>query len=280
MAKERTSVPPEVSAEVLFLQDHTCCVCREPGKAVQLHHIDDDPTNHSIPNLAVLCFDDHDRTQVRGGFGKKLLSAEVEKYRDDWIVRVGKRRAKADDMAAASMGRTAKSDQDVEWSPPPNAQLIAYVDHLPILRKVAYDNARKGWDTGVTAEMRGATSEVIDILEHVLNYLSVWYSPNHFGPEGTKKYFNDYVASRYLGHRSLHDPQGPGSGGTIVGVIAAGGVMTDLSKAVEEIVEALGVGEIDLIKWRRRWNAAEKGPSPSFRARLSNLVRRFYWVGV
>jgi hypothetical protein len=102
MGKERTPVPPEVSAEVLFLQDHTCCVCREPGKAVQLHHIDEDPTHHSIRNLAVLCFDDHDRTQVRGGFGKRLLSAEVEQYRDDWLERVAQRRAKADELAVAS----------------------------------------------------------------------------------------------------------------------------------------------------------------------------------
>ena len=272
MGKERTPVPPEVSAEVLFLQDHTCCVCREPGKAVQLHHIDEDPTHHSIRNLAVLCFDDHDRTQVRGGFGKRLLSAEVEQYRDDWLERVAQRRAKADELAVASMGRSSISSESSAWSPPPNAQLVAYINHLPALRRAAYENARPEWDSGVTAQMRGATSEVIDILERVLNYLSAWYPPDHFGSGGAKKHFNDYVASRYLWHRSLHDPEGPGSGGTIVGVLAAGGVMEDLSRAVGEMVEALSVGEIDLIKWQRSWRSAERRPL------LSRIQDRFGWA--
>jgi hypothetical protein len=166
-------------------------------------------------------------------------------------------------------------DQSAEWSPPPNAQLIAYIDHLPALRKIAYENARHGWDTGVTAEMRGATSEVIDILEHVLNYLAAWYPPEHFGLDGAKKYFNDYVASRYLWHRSLHDPEGPGSGGTSVGVLAGGGVMDDLSRLVEDMVEALGAGEIGLIKWRNRWRVAEKRSS-SFRERFSDAISRFW----
>src|SRR5262249_34062493 len=78
MANLRTPVPTEISTEVLFAQGHTCCVCREPGKAVQLHHIDENPTNHSPENLAVLCLEDHERTQLRGGFGKKLLAPEVK----------------------------------------------------------------------------------------------------------------------------------------------------------------------------------------------------------
>ena len=275
MAKERTPVPPDVSAEVLFLQDHTCCICREPGKAVQVHHIDDNPTNHSIENLAVLCLEDHERTQVRGGFGKKLLSAEVERYRGDWVKRVAERRARVDSLAASTMLQTAIV-QNLEWSPPPIAQLVAYIDHLPALRKAAHDAAHRGWDTGVTAEMKGATSEVIDILEHVLNYLSAWYPPDHFGADGAKKYFNDYVASRYLWHRSLQDTQGPGSGGTIAGVMAGGGVMDDLSKAIEEMVEALGIGEVDLIRWRRRWRAAESRPSSSLREQLWSFFR---WSG-
>ena len=260
MGKDRTPVPTKTSAEVLFLQDHTCCICCEPGKTVQVHHIDEDPTNHSPQNLAVLCLDDHDRTQIRGGFGKRLLAAEVEKYRDDWLVRVKRRRAKADDMAVATMGHSSGSSVGSNWTRPPMAQLKAYVDHLPKLRRTAYEDARPEWDSGVTGRMRGASSEVIDILEYVLNYLSAWYPPDHFGPDGARKYFNDYVASRYLWHRSLHDREDPGSGGTIVGVLAAGGVMEDMSRAVEEMVGAVAVGEIDLIKWRKRWHAAESRP--------------------
>ncbi|MBK3659932.1 HNH endonuclease [Bradyrhizobium diazoefficiens] len=278
MPKERTSVPEDVSAEVLFLQDHTCCICREPGKRIQIHHIDGNPTNHFVNNLAVLCFDDHDRTQVRGGFGRTLLAAEVEKYRVDWIARVADRRARADNIAIASMSRTMKPDLSAEWNRPSDTQLIAYIEHLPSLRKVAHDRARNDWDSGVTGQMRGAALEIIDILERVLLHLSAWYPPDHFGPDGAGKYFNDYVASRYLWHRSVSEPAGPGSGGTMIHILTAHGVMEDLSRTVEDMVEALGMGEINLPLWRTKWRVAGRF-APSILERLSEFSSRlFSWL--
>ena len=39
--KQRIPIPIELSDEVLKLSDRTCCVCREKGKDVQIHHIDE-----------------------------------------------------------------------------------------------------------------------------------------------------------------------------------------------------------------------------------------------
>jgi hypothetical protein len=44
-------------------------------------------------NLAVLCFDCHTETQVRGGFHRKLDGEQVVLYRDDWLNTVAKTRA-------------------------------------------------------------------------------------------------------------------------------------------------------------------------------------------
>jgi hypothetical protein len=269
MANARTPVPSEISVEVLFTQNHTCCVCRERGKTVQLHHIDEDPTNHLQENLAVLCLEDHERTQLRGGFGKKLLAPEVKRYRDDWIERVKKRREKADELAVAAMrcDRIPNADKEAnggEWAPPPHALLTAYVEHLPALRRAAYENARNGWDTGVTSEMRRATYEVIDIFERVLVYLAAWYSPKHFDGQGAASYFSEYISSRYRWHRACQEPAGPGSGGTIVGVLVGGDVLDDVSSAIANMVEALSPSDIDLIKWRTAWNSAGE-PVPSGR---------------
>ena len=82
--KKRNQISPELAAEVLFLSDRTCCVCRIPGKPIQIHHIDEDPSNNSPKNLAVLCFDCHRETQIRGGFDRKLDAEQVALYRDDW----------------------------------------------------------------------------------------------------------------------------------------------------------------------------------------------------
>ena len=51
MAKHRTSIPEDVASQVHWLSADTCCICQEQGKDIQLHHIDEDPQNHSVENL-------------------------------------------------------------------------------------------------------------------------------------------------------------------------------------------------------------------------------------
>lgn len=86
--KKRKAIPKELSAKVLFYTDRTCCVCRKPQKPVQIHHIDENPSNNDISNLAVLCLDCHNDTMLKGGFGRKLDSDQIILYRDDWINKI------------------------------------------------------------------------------------------------------------------------------------------------------------------------------------------------
>jgi hypothetical protein len=88
----RPRVPEDVSAQVQFMANRTCCVCREPGKAVQIHHLDEDPSNNSLDNLAVLCLQHHNDTQLKGGFGRKLDAGQVRLYRDEWYEMVNQQR--------------------------------------------------------------------------------------------------------------------------------------------------------------------------------------------
>ncbi|SRR6266849_2707866 len=90
--KQRIEIPQEVAARVLFLSDRTCCVCRIPRKAIQIHHIDDDPSNSVEANLAVLCLECHRETQIRGGFDRKLDAHQVILYRSDWYSIVDRKR--------------------------------------------------------------------------------------------------------------------------------------------------------------------------------------------
>jgi hypothetical protein len=90
--KPREKIPEDIAARVMFDSDRTCCVCRETRKEVQIHHIDEDPSNNSPENLAVLCFEHHDETQRKGGFGRKLNATQVRLYRDDWHKRIAQRR--------------------------------------------------------------------------------------------------------------------------------------------------------------------------------------------
>ena len=92
--KSRTEIPGDTASAILFYSHRTCCVCREPKKPVQIHHIDEDPTNHEYDNLAVLCFDCHHLTLLAGGFARKLDAAQIIHYRNDWIKRVSNMRDK------------------------------------------------------------------------------------------------------------------------------------------------------------------------------------------
>lgn len=71
--------------KVLFFSDRICCVCRKSEKPVQIHHIDENSTNNTYENLAILCFDCHNETMVKGGFGRSLNSDQIILYRDNWI---------------------------------------------------------------------------------------------------------------------------------------------------------------------------------------------------
>ena len=92
-AKNRSKIPVSVSAKALFLSDRTCCVCRMKGKPIQIHHVDDNPDNHEMDNLAVLCLDCHDLTQRHGGFARRLDAEQVLLYRRDWTNIIARERA-------------------------------------------------------------------------------------------------------------------------------------------------------------------------------------------
>jgi hypothetical protein len=85
--KKRMPIPTTFAARVLFEADRTCCVCRGHTH-VQIHHIDDDPSNNDFENLAVLCFDCHRDTQIRGGFDRKLDAEQIKLYRRAWLEHV------------------------------------------------------------------------------------------------------------------------------------------------------------------------------------------------
>ncbi len=91
--KKRVDIPRAIEAQVQFASDRTCCVCRVKGKPFQIHHIDENPANNDFKNLAVLCLECHNETQIRGGFGRKLNAEQVILYRDDWLIQVAKARA-------------------------------------------------------------------------------------------------------------------------------------------------------------------------------------------
>ncbi len=265
MAKDRILIPPETAAEVLFASDYTCCICRERGRPTQIHHIDEDPANNDFANLAVLCLLCHDGTQVKGGFGRKFNAESVIKYRDDWINRVIDRRNKADQLAALSMAGTASevpaTQEEARLREVPSERaLIAYVNTLPAVLAKCYAIARPNWDTGVTLKMHEGNSQVIDVLVQVLVHLASWFPDGHFEGMPPSAYFSRFVSRSAAWHAALAEPHGPGTGGTLAGIVTGNAILSDLEDAVVNVV--IGLLEynedFDFDKWRSEWEDAKQ----------------------
>ncbi len=82
--RQREKVPERVATAVLVANKHTCCICNEPRKHVETHHIDGDTANNAPENIAVLCRDCHSRVTGDEGLGRRYSESEVSEYKRIW----------------------------------------------------------------------------------------------------------------------------------------------------------------------------------------------------
>ena len=82
--KTRKKIPPRTEAEVLAANRHMCCICHNEGRSVQIHHIDDDPSNNDPENLCVVCLPHHDMITGEPGLGKGFTKKELGIYKKEW----------------------------------------------------------------------------------------------------------------------------------------------------------------------------------------------------
>jgi hypothetical protein len=92
VAKERIGVPPKKAARLLAANRHTCCICRDRGKHVDIHHRDGNPANNGWDNLVVVCRDCHSRVTGDEGLGRRYSEHEVLIYKQEWEAQCTPRR--------------------------------------------------------------------------------------------------------------------------------------------------------------------------------------------
>ncbi len=260
--KMRITISQELSSSVLFKSDRTCCVCQIRGKRVQIHHIDEDPSNNTPDNLSVLCFDCHDETQIRGGFGKHLTSSVVRQYRDDWLLRVSTRRVQADTFAVSQMvGTTLSSNENTLSKPEINTpplvvdNLYDYIDSLPSVKMALIKKCQPGWDTGNTGEMIEANNDYIYGLQGIIIGLMGYYDDKCFDGQDPHEMLSEIISSRFSWHHLQLEPLGPGTGGTIVRITCGGCVSADLDRMIIDMVCSLSGYEDShgFNRWKQKW---------------------------
>jgi hypothetical protein len=267
MATGRVRIPEDVAARVLVASAGTCCKCEERGKAVQIHHIDEDSANNDFANLAVMCLACHDETQITGGFARRLSPSAVRLYRDEWVARVKKRKRDADELFIAQATSNIERMQSLD-SPgellhpqPSREELERFIDDLPNVLGVAYDKAWAVWKDSSMIELKRATSELIEVVMDMWLRLASAFPDRHFGGNTPQQYLEAYLTQRFAWQYALAEPGGPASSGTIAGLLAGKGVLRDLEADVVALVDALkGLGQYVRAReiWIGRWEAAKK----------------------
>lgn len=82
----RTKTPADAVAHVLVKSRRRCCLCVAlrndfTEKRGQIAHLDRDPSNNDLDNLAFLCLEHHDQYDSRPSQSKGLTMDEVKRYR-------------------------------------------------------------------------------------------------------------------------------------------------------------------------------------------------------
>lgn len=97
--------------------------------------------------------------------------------------------------------------------------------------------------------------DVIEALVQMLVELAAYYRPNPFDSRSREDYFQEKVGSLASWHSSYLEPDGRGTGGTIVIVMTGGQVISDLEKMVEDMVMSLTSfrNDFNFQEWCRAW---------------------------
>lgn len=136
----------------------------------------------------------------------------------------------------------------------------AYVEGLPAMKGAL--NAGSASDErpgGTTADMIDSAHDDLSQLQTIWLELAKFYPQNHFNDMSHKDFIThhiDYVSTvRY----ALHQPDGNGTGGTILGPMIAVDLWCALDDLIVETVAALSLDGLDdsfdLSKWRDCWKA-------------------------
>lgn len=84
MIKTRKNLPRHTENKLLYESAHTCCVCRTPALPIQIHHIDQNPSNNVENNLVVLCQNCHDEAHTEHKMSKNLTANKLKYYKNEW----------------------------------------------------------------------------------------------------------------------------------------------------------------------------------------------------
>ena len=230
MAKHRTRIPKEVAAQVRWLSDDTCCICNNTENKIQLHHIDENPQNHDLKNLAVLCLECHNKTHQKGGVARSLDPYYVTTCRNKWHAAVEFRREEANksDIKRRTGGRNSenqpkdkrqgrkdKRQSRLDFIEESNFEFeVSFIKTLPKWKRELsqqYTEKIKGKEKNI--DLLNARNEYKNALISILVTLANFYHPEYFEDQSPKEFFEKIMSERHFLYTMVTEPYGRGTGG-------------------------------------------------------------------
>lgn len=85
---KRKNLTPQQKEKLRSMNAGVCCVCKRRGLGVNFHHIDGDPSNNALENIAVLCVKEHDAHHRPQAYTKmnhlELGTEKILEYKREW----------------------------------------------------------------------------------------------------------------------------------------------------------------------------------------------------
>jgi hypothetical protein len=119
MPKIRRDLPETILQRLLFLSSNRCCVCQL--SLIVIHHIDGDPANNDMDNLAPLCPNCHTQAHSGSKLTRNLTPERIKAIRRIWYDYCESRRASqwaADPRGTVKLMAFVRTIEAAHGSPP------------------------------------------------------------------------------------------------------------------------------------------------------------------
>lgn len=263
MAK-RKIIAAELTDQLLFECNRTCCICTTPGKDIQVHHIDKNSANNKYENLIIVCLGCHSEIHSTGGFGRNWTTGQLHQHKQEWIERVKKRKEEADNLAsiASVTGEIPPQRPDLEeidYKELDDPLLIRYLEEILIIHEAQKKIAQIGFDTGITWDSIEACDKLVAFYETVLVELATFYPKGHFQEKHPKLFFSEQIAARAIFQAYALRPEEGGFIPSMYRQFMSYRYMLDVRKMVRDIVVCLqhmtAYVEEQEGRWAENWMA-------------------------
>lgn len=112
---------PKAEMEVLLKSKRRCCLCFGLNqdlkeKKGQIAHLDKDPSNDKLDNLAFLCLDHHDQYDSKTSQSKSIQINEIKTYREKLYQLI--------ETGEVFISDLSKSTLKEKWSKPLSAKVL------------------------------------------------------------------------------------------------------------------------------------------------------------